>query len=185
MQRGSGAHGEALRQALFEVHGVGEVDAPYISYAGRTDGAIARDLLLAGGIATASIDAGVLAVRDTTIRQYVELCPPDLSDRVAPGISQLLAELAALPDRFRLSLLTGNYESVARLKLGRAGLGAYFEPGQGAFGSDHEDREELAAVARARAGAGGLRLRSRGAREAARAGPRPRRCRRRRSAVAA
>lgn len=153
MQRASEEHGRALRLALTEVHGVGDVDATYVSYAGRTDGAIARDLLLAGGIATAHIDEGLLAVRDTTSRQYAELCPPDLSHFVAAGIPELLAELAALPERFRLSLLTGNFESVARLKLERAGLGSYFEPGQGAFGSDHEEREELPAVARARAGA--------------------------------
>lgn len=153
MQRASVEHGQALRRALTEVHGVGEVDPAYISYAGRTDGAIARDLLLAGGIAAAHIDAGVPAVRDTTVRQYAQLCPPDLSEFVAAGIPELLAELAALPERFRLSLLTGNFEPVARLKLERAGLGSYFEPGQGAFGSDHEVREELPAVARERAGA--------------------------------
>lgn len=153
MLRGSGAHGQALRQALTEVHGVGDLDAAYVSYAGRTDGAIARDLLLFGGIEAASIDAGVLAVRETTIRQYAEICPPDLSACVSPGILELLDELAGMPERFRLSLLTGNYEQVARLKLDRAGIGAYFTPGQGAFGSDHEDREQLPAVARARAGA--------------------------------
>ena len=152
MQRASEEHGRALRQALSEVHGIGEVDASYVSYAGRTDGAIARDLLLAGGIAATHIDERVLAVHDTTSRQYAELCPPDLSDLVAAGIPELLAELAELPKRFRLSLLTGNYEPVARLKLERAGLGSYFVPGQGAFGSDHEEREKLPALARKRAG---------------------------------
>jgi phosphoglycolate phosphatase-like HAD superfamily hydrolase len=51
-----------------------------------------------------------------------------------------------------LGLLTGNYEQIARLKLGRAGLGGFFAPGQGAFGSDAEDRTALPPIARRRAG---------------------------------
>ena len=39
-------------------------------------------------------------------------------------MSELLEELAARPDEFRLSLVTGNLEPVARLKLARAGVGA-------------------------------------------------------------
>jgi phosphoglycolate phosphatase-like HAD superfamily hydrolase len=49
-------------------------------------------------------------------------------------------------------LVTGNYEPVARLKLLRAGVGRWFASGQGAFGSDSEDRAALPALARRRAG---------------------------------
>jgi phosphoglycolate phosphatase-like HAD superfamily hydrolase len=49
-------------------------------------------------------------------------------------------------------LLTGNFEAIARLKLARAGIGDVFAPGQGAFGSDAEDRAALPAIARRRAG---------------------------------
>ncbi len=49
---------------------------------------------------------------------------------------ELLEELAARPDEFRLSLVTGNLEPIARLKLARAGVGRFFEAGQGGFGSD-------------------------------------------------
>ena len=48
--------------------------------------------------------------------------------------------------------MTGNFEPVARLKLERAGIGSYFEAGQGGFGSDAEAREELPPLARSRAG---------------------------------
>ena len=65
---------------------------------------------------------------------------------------ELLAALAERTDEFRLSLVTGNLEPIARRKLARAGIGGYFEPGQGGFGSDHLDREELPPIARARAG---------------------------------
>ena len=48
--------------------------------------------------------------------------------------------------------MTGNYERVARLKLARAGIGDWFPAGQGAFGSDAEERERLPPIARSRAG---------------------------------
>lgn len=153
LQRASVEHGQALRQALTEVHGVGDVDAPYVQSAGRTDGAIARDLLLAGGVSKADVDARVEDVRAAACRAYERLCPADLSETVAPGITALLTELADRPEHFRLSLLTGNFEPIARWKLARAGIAAHFPSGQGAFGSDAEAREALPAIARARAGA--------------------------------
>jgi phosphoglycolate phosphatase-like HAD superfamily hydrolase len=54
-----------------------------------------------------------------------------------------------------LSLVTGNLQAIARIKLGRAGLVHHFAAGQGGFGSDAEDRTELPAIARARAGRNG------------------------------
>ena len=65
----------------------------------------------------------------------------------------MLADLADRPG-VRLSLVTGNLEAVARMKLDRAGLARYFPAGQGGFGSDSEDRSELPAIARRRAGDG-------------------------------
>ncbi len=134
------------------MHGIEAENVTYTSYAGRTDGAIARDLLVNAGVETARIDAELARVQTVTSRRYDELCPADLSPLVADGIADLLAELAGLEERFRLSLLTGNFEPVARLKLERAGIGSFFEPGQGGFGSDAEAREELPPLARARAG---------------------------------
>ena len=87
-------------------------------------------------------------------REYARRVPDDLSAHVAPGMEELLSELRAR-DGLRLALLTGNYEPVARLKLARAGIGDLFEPRQGGFGSDHEDRAALPGIARRRAGADG------------------------------
>jgi phosphoglycolate phosphatase-like HAD superfamily hydrolase len=53
------------------------------------------------------------------------------------------------------ALLTGNFEPIARLKLERAGIGHHFAHGQGAFGSDHEDRAALPPIARRRAAVNG------------------------------
>jgi phosphoglycolate phosphatase len=152
LQRASREHADALRAALVRVHGELSFDGRTIEAAGRTDGAIARDLLVAAGLAPPAIDARADDVIATCCELYDELCPVDLRPRLAPGVPDALAALGARPDAFRFSLVTGNYERVARLKLARAGIGDWFPPGQGGFGSDAEDRSELPAVARARAG---------------------------------
>jgi phosphoglycolate phosphatase-like HAD superfamily hydrolase len=148
LQRASGEHAAALRRAIEEIHGI-STDGLRAEAAGRTDGAIARDLLAAAGIAAGEIDERAAEVREATCRAFAELCPPDMSHKVAAGVPQALDLLG---DRHRQALLTGNFEPVARLKLDRAGIGCHFARGQGAFGSDAEAREELPPVARHRAG---------------------------------
>ena len=127
------------------MHGVSLLDG-VVEYAGRTDIAITRDLLAGAGVT--ELDT---SWQEQAALAYERLCPDDLSAHVAPGIAELLEELSARPDQFRLSLVTGNLEPVARLKLARAGVGHHFEPGQGGFGSDDEDRGRLPAIARGRA----------------------------------
>jgi phosphoglycolate phosphatase-like HAD superfamily hydrolase len=153
--KATSAHRESLHGALREVH---EIDATRIkttlSPAGRTDGEIARAILLAAGVSATRIDERALDVREVCCREYARLCPDDLSPFVLPGVVELLAWLGSV-DGVRLALVTGNYEPVARLKLARAGIGRSFEARQGAFGSDAEDRAALPAIARRRAGTRG------------------------------
>jgi phosphoglycolate phosphatase len=153
--RASVEHAVALRQALHTVHGLDPAFEHAMSAAGRTDGEIARLLLLAGGVSAKRIDDGATAVLEASVEAYARLCPADLSDRVLPGIPELLASLSARED-VRLSLVTGNFEPIARLKLRRAGIGQFFESGQGGFGSDSEDRTVLPELARRRAGSVGV-----------------------------
>jgi phosphoglycolate phosphatase len=152
--RASREHAQAMRDALREVHGIREPRAAGVSAAGRTDGEIARLILLQCGVSAERIDAGADEVRIRTCERYAALVPDDLTAEVPAGMDDLLDDLSAR-DGVRLSLVTGNYEAVARLKLGAAGLGHHFPAGQGGFGSDDEDRTELPAIARARAGAPG------------------------------
>jgi phosphoglycolate phosphatase-like HAD superfamily hydrolase len=147
--KASREHAEALRHALDQVYGVradGKVEA-----AGLTDGAIARALLLLAGVDAARVDAGMPELRRCAVREYARRCPPDLSDRLAPGVTPLLDKLAGVRG-LRLSLVTGNLEPIARLKLERAGIGHFFPVGQGAFGTDDDDRAALPEIARRRAG---------------------------------
>ncbi len=134
------------------MHGLPELDGRLVEVAGRTDSSIIRDLVIAAGVDAAEADARWPEVRDAAVVAYETLCPPDLSDRLAPGVLELLPALAARPETFRLSLVTGNLEAIARLKLARAGIGGYFGPGQGGFASDHHSRAELPPIARRRAG---------------------------------
>ena len=146
------AHRDALHAALLKVHGIDAGSVRHtISPAGRTDGEIARSLLLDAGVSAERIDERADAVREECCRVYAGLATDDLSHTVLPGIRELLESLSAQA-RARLALLTGNYEPVARIKLRRAGIGTYFASGQGGFGSDSEDRAALPAIARRRAG---------------------------------
>ena len=149
--------GEAMSTALRAVHGV---DTSFIQTqivtAGRTDGEIARAILLEAGVSAERIDALSDRVRESCCQSCIRLLPHDLSAAVLPGVRELLNWLAEQAD-VKLGLLTGNYEPIARLKLARAGIGWAFPPGQGAFGSDAEDRTTLPAIARRRAGTGQAR----------------------------
>jgi phosphoglycolate phosphatase-like HAD superfamily hydrolase len=143
------AHREALDQAVQEVHGV-SAPPDFVATAGRTDPAICRSILTLAGVDARLIDDRAEAVADAACVAYARLCPSDLSSYVPTGAIGALDGLAG--DGHLLSLVTGNLETIARLKLGRAGIGSYFPRGHGGFGSDHEDRAALPAVARARAG---------------------------------
>jgi phosphoglycolate phosphatase-like HAD superfamily hydrolase len=141
-----------MRVALREVHGV---DTSFvraqIPTAGRTDGEIARAILVDAGVPPERIDAFAGRVREIFCQACFRLLPDDLSGAVLPGVRNLLDWLSQLQD-VKLGLLTGNYEPIAWLKLTRAGIGWVFPRGQGAFGSDAEDRAALPAIARRRAG---------------------------------
>lgn len=155
MTRAGRAHAEALNRAIKEVHGVDPDNLrERVNPAGRTDGEIARLILLDRGVSARQIDERADEVRETCCRIYAEICPPDLSSVVVPGIPDVLEWLSG-HDRAELGLVTGNFEPVARLKLRRAGLGEWFGSVPGGFGSDSEDRAALPAIARRRAAGNG------------------------------
>jgi phosphoglycolate phosphatase len=149
--RATDDHRDAVYAAVRRVWHVRHPEAARVEAAGRTDPEIARAILLQSGVSADRIDAGMVAFKRAAAEEYAQLCRSDLTGFVAPGVVELLEELASRPG-MRLALVTGNLEPIARLKLARAGIGGFFEHDQGGFGSDHEDRTELPAIARARAG---------------------------------
>ena len=148
--RGAYEHALALHDAIEQTWGV-DLREVRVQTGGRTDPDIAREILVLGGVDVEAIDERMDPFHETLVARYAELVPDDLSDRLAPGAAAVLETLAGDP-AFRLSLVTGNVEGVARLKLRAAGIGGHFEAGQGGFGSDSPDRADLPPVARARAG---------------------------------
>jgi phosphoglycolate phosphatase len=144
------AHKDAFNVAVHEVFGIKDPSPYRVATPGKTDLQIAREVLLKAGFDARVIDDRIDALGEAWCRAHAER-QRDIADRVAPGMRELLKWLSG-HDQCRLSLLTGNLEPIARLKLARAGIGDFFARGQGAFGSDSEDRAELPAVARRRAG---------------------------------
>jgi phosphoglycolate phosphatase-like HAD superfamily hydrolase len=148
--KASREHAEALYAALRRVYGVDHLPGR-VEAAGRTDGAIARSLLLLAEVSAEQIDAKMPELRRAVVSEYAHRCPADLTGHLAPGVAELLGALGG-GGHHQLALVTGNLEPVARLKVERAGIGHFFPLGQGAFGSDDVDRAALPEIARIRAG---------------------------------
>lgn len=119
-------------------------------YDGKTDRQIVRDLMRLEGFSDDEIDVQM----DELLAAYVsaleqELASGQRSVLLLDGVAELLDELDR-EERVVLGLLTGNIHQGARAKLTAAGI----DPARfrvTAFGSDHEFRPELPAVAQRRA----------------------------------
>jgi phosphoglycolate phosphatase-like HAD superfamily hydrolase len=136
----------AFGQAMLETFGtMGPIETH--SFGGKTDPQIARELLLKTGMEQEEIEAGFSALWDRYTR-YLEERLVSLPMDVLPGVAPLLEALGSFAD-VGLGLLTGNIVRGAELKLQSAGLGDHFR--MGSYGSDHEERDELAEIALRRA----------------------------------
>jgi phosphoglycolate phosphatase-like HAD superfamily hydrolase len=119
-----------------------------VNHPGQTATRIAREILRLEGLTDDKIDPGLARWCEEASARYLELLQEaDTSDWRAPeGTAEALSQIE------HRALLTGNPELVARARMERIRLAAFFPPGQGAFGCDAEDRVELIDIARARAG---------------------------------
>ena len=142
-----GAGKRAVRRALSEVYGsAGPEDH---RFDGKTDPQIVRELLRSDGHADDHIDGHL----PRALGRYVEFLAEELDQganvaRTLPGVVELLDALAERHDNTP-GLLTGNVVAGARAKLTAVGI----DPDRfqvGAYGSDHEVRAELPAIARRR-----------------------------------
>ena len=137
---------KAFRVALVEVFGTAGPIQEW-EFSGKTDPQIARELLTEAGIELGRIDEGLPEVWDRYLAE-MKTRLPSCPTRPLPGVKELLLRLEAT-QTVALGLLTGNVAGGARLKLGSAGLAPWLSVG--AFGSDHEARNELPAIAIRRA----------------------------------
>jgi phosphoglycolate phosphatase-like HAD superfamily hydrolase len=120
-----------------------------ISTAGRTDPDIALEFLARHGVADGesrldAFHAALVAALATRAEQMRE------RGRALPGVERALETVRRQPGVAQ-SLLTGNVEANAVLKLASVGLDGYVDFEIGAYGSDHRDRGRLVEVARAKA----------------------------------
>ncbi|HZZ79013.1 MAG TPA: haloacid dehalogenase-like hydrolase [Gemmataceae bacterium] len=131
-----GAGKAALELAFTEIFAIPlRVQIPY---SGRTDRAIARDLLHSHDIEPSADNWQRL------LTGYLARLPASLNrhdGRVLPGILGVLATLRQRND-VALGLLTGNVRAGARVKLGHYGLFEHFA--FGGFGDHHFDRDDVA-----------------------------------------
>jgi phosphoglycolate phosphatase len=127
-----------------------EHDLPYPSEsAGKTDPQIALEMLAAASIGEPRTARILDSFGPTYLRELEQQREALIADlRVLPGVAAVLEQL----DRRGVvqSLLTGNLQPVARLKLACAGLDRHLEFDLGAYGSDHADRTCLVPIVRAR-----------------------------------
>ena len=133
----SGGAGKAALEAAFtEIFGI-ELRV-HVPYSGRTDRAIARDLLRQHDVEPS------LENWHRLLAGYLERLPASLNKhngRVLPGMHDLLEALRQRQD-VALGLLTGNVRAGAKVKLGHYGLYEHFA--FGGFGDHHFDRDDVA-----------------------------------------
>jgi phosphoglycolate phosphatase-like HAD superfamily hydrolase len=146
----AGAGGRAVRRALVEVFGAPGPEQH--RFDGKTDPQIVRELMSLAGHGAEQIDARMPALFErylAYLNDELQVSAAAGGIRIMPGIFDLLDALEARDDVV-LGLLTGNLAEGARAKLSAGGI----NPDRfrvGAYGSDHEVRGELPAVAQRRA----------------------------------
>ncbi len=141
-----GAGRKAVEQALSDV-ARRAIATRGVTFSGKTDRQIIREVLRHNDLPERDVDA----LLDRAVEAYTEAMHALLQGHhitVFDGLPALLERLRQSDDVL-LGLLTGNVEPIAYYKLQLAGLDHFFS--FGAFGSDHEDRNALPAIALARA----------------------------------
>lgn len=116
-------------------------------FSGKTDPQIAHELLDGTGLNTAVVEAGLPALWDRYLAE-LEFRLVGTPMQAIPGAGELVRALEE-SGLAALGLVTGNIARGAHLKLHSVGLGNRFPIGS--FGSDHEVRHHLPAIAIRRA----------------------------------
>jgi phosphoglycolate phosphatase len=150
------AHGRAMVRAMREVWGVALPDdaVERVEPWGKTDLRIAREALVAAGVAPAAFDGG----RDAWIGAASKAFEGEVEAsadawQIREGLSAGLDRLAERG--MRLTLLTGNLKPIAAAKVRQMGLLPFLDLEIGAYGNDAEERADLVPIARRRARWGG------------------------------
>jgi phosphoglycolate phosphatase len=135
---------QQMRRLLEEIFGTfGHIDQ--VDFAGKTDLAIYSEALRPEGITVTQIREKLALIEAAAVELVNRMAAEDHLFQICDGARQLLEALNC-DGRFAVSLLTGNLEKLAEAKLRAADLWHYFQL-RGAFGGDHESRDELPRIA--------------------------------------
>lgn len=139
--RTGGAGVKAFGSVFEEVFGH-STGTENIHFAGRTDRSLIREMMRNHGVEQS----------DDNFDKFVDAYPKwlnhwltEMNGHVWEGVDGFMAHCVDRADPPVIGLLTGNLELGAKMKLDHFNIWRRFE--FGAFGSDHEDRNELAAIA--------------------------------------
>jgi phosphoglycolate phosphatase len=116
-----------------------------LKFAGRTDTGLVREFFSFHQIAPTPQNLQRFFERYVF---WLDHILRDSKTELCPGVWEFIHELQALPQAPLLGVLTGNIRLGAEIKLRHFNLWHVFQAG--AFGDDHEERDQIAAVARQR-----------------------------------
>jgi len=117
-----------------------------VRMSGKTDPEIVAEYLAAMGIQGRGLVDEVLRHSESLLAEHAAAGRLAADGAACPGVEDLLALLAEEP-RVVSTLLTGNIEANAIVKVAAFGLERWFDPSVGAYGSDATDRNLLVPVA--------------------------------------
>ena len=133
--RSVGAGKHSMEAALQNAFGLTEI-RDRVSYSGRTDGAIIRDLLLLHDLPATPENARLLE------SAYLAQLPGALATRGGEVLPGIVETLSRKHDDIAIGLLTGNVEAGAAIKLRHYGLADFFT--FGGFADNLTERDDVA-----------------------------------------
>jgi len=116
-----------------------------IRFAGRTDVSLVREMFTLSNISHS--EENFRRFFDTYVH-WLDHLMKDCDGDVCPGVMEFIRELEQLSHPPLIGLLTGNLKLGAEIKLRHFKLWDVFQTG--AFADDHEDRNQIAVVAKER-----------------------------------
>ena len=142
-----GAGRRAIDRAFFDLYGITDAFGSVVPD-GNTDPKIFSEIMANHRLVVADRTAAFAALAERYAEHMRDEMRRSANARLMPGVPRLLELLAERAD-LGMGLLTGNFETTARIKLDRFGLNPFFP--FGAFSSDHAEREALVPIAVERA----------------------------------
>jgi len=142
-----GAGRRAIDRTFHEIHGIEHAFGNIVPD-GNTDPSIFREIFANHGLELHDETSAFAEVATRYAFHMKDEMARSEHARLMPGVNPLLELLGQRTD-LHLGLLTGNFETTARIKLDRFGLNDLFPIG--AFGSDDGIRARLVPIAVARA----------------------------------